>query len=229
MKKCPQCNSVFPDELVYCTHDGTPLVSDNLPLPSAENADAEPETVIRAEPFVVAVAPEKISPAPVVYHSAAPPIIVEKAQSSRNYLVFLMIGLLLGGGLVLLTLVLSRSYSANNQLENSNGKRRTINVETGQSNVRDAAKTTVKNGDSFSEKHAGKTNADEDKFNGRVIVANANLRSAPDLAGTAIDALPLGDRINIERRENDNSPWFHVTCEHGASGWMHGNMIEYTE
>ena len=69
--------------------------------------------------------------------------------------------------------------------------------------------------------------SDED-FNGRVIVENANVRSAPSASASQVDILPDGDRITIERRENATSPWYYVTCEHGISGWMHGNTIEFT-
>ncbi len=52
---------------------------------------------------------------------------------------------------------------------------------------------------------------------------------ATDGTPDEIDVLPVDDRITIERRENEKSPWYYVTCEHGASGWMHGNTIEFTQ
>ena len=51
MKVCPQCSSVFGDDFLYCSNDGSVLVEENLPLPTE---DAEAETVIRRrEPIIV--------------------------------------------------------------------------------------------------------------------------------------------------------------------------------
>ena len=77
--------------------------------------------------------------------------------------------------------------------------------------------------------HQTPTDADDSDFNGRVIAENAFVRASPSKTAAQTDVLPVNDRLHIERRESDNSPWFYVTCEHGTSGWMHGNTIEYTE
>ena len=66
-------------------------------------------------------------------------------------------------------------------------------------------------------------------FNGRVIAQNAYVRAAPRSSSNQVDILPVDDRIEIERRENADSPWYYVTCEHGIGGWMHGNTIEFTD
>ena len=79
-----------------------------------------------------------------------------------------------------------------------------------------------------SAKHEKRTDTDDDEFNGRVISQNAFVHAAPNRNSKQIDVLPVDDRLNIEERENESSPWFRVTCEHGTSGWMHGNTIEYT-
>ena len=76
---------------------------------------------------------------------------------------------------------------------------------------------------------SGEKTFSNDKFNGRVIMLNAYVRSAPSKSANKVDILPMDDRINIERRENANSPWYYVTCEHGTSGWMHGDTIEFTQ
>jgi hypothetical protein len=39
----------------------------------------------------------------------------------------------------------------------------------------------------------------------------------------------MNDRIDIIRRENENSPWYQIECEHGTGGWMHGDTIEFTQ
>jgi len=77
-------------------------------------------------------------------------------------------------------------------------------------------------------KHAQPTAADAEEFNGRVIARNAYVRASPSKSAAQIDVLPLNDRINIERREDESSPWFYVSCEHGTKGWMHGDTIEFT-
>jgi len=77
-------------------------------------------------------------------------------------------------------------------------------------------------------KHAVRTDDADDEFNGRVITLNAYVRSQPSRTAREIDVLPIDDRLEIEERENENSPWFEVTCEHGTKGWMHGNTIEFT-
>ena len=81
----------------------------------------------------------------------------------------------------------------------------------------------------MSKKHETRTSADDDEFNGRVIAVNAYVRTSPSRSSDEIDVLPVDDRINIEKRENENSPWYYVTCEHGTSGWMHGNTIEFMQ
>ena len=77
--------------------------------------------------------------------------------------------------------------------------------------------------------HSEKTLAADDEFNGRVITLNAYVRSAPSKTATQIAVLPQDDRINIGTRESPNSPWYKVVCEHGTSGWMHGDTIEFTK
>lgn len=54
MKTCPQCQSEFADDYVFCMSDGTPLAS----------AEAEPETVVSSRvqlPATTALAPEMLS------------------------------------------------------------------------------------------------------------------------------------------------------------------------
>lgn len=62
----------------------------------------------------------------------------------------------------------------------------------------------------------------DSEFNGFVRVENGNLRSAP--SSTVIDILPQNDRVNMTER---SGKWYRIICEHGASGWMHGNNLDW--
>lgn len=234
MKVCPQCNSVFGDDFVFCSNDGTVLVEENLLLPT-EADDAETETIIRRAPIVVDFNEPLPTQAETVemHHNDLPPalpaqpIIVEKTSRSKFYALFLLVGLLIGGGLVLATLLAAR-YMNRQSETNVSVQTKAVenkNQKTPQPVERDNEIDKLAD-ELHSKRDASKT--DED-FNGRVIVSNANVRAAPSASASQIDILPNGDRITIERRESASSPWFYVTCEHGISGWMHGNTIEYTQ
>lgn len=226
MKKCPQCSTVYGDDIQFCLNDGTPLIAENFSLPSADDG-IEAETVIRHAPIVVDVSGEDFSPAPESFPQIAPPktIVVEKPASSRNYAIFLLVGLLLGGSLVLLTLFLARNFYRDDATQVSVNNNRSGAVNQAQ-NVRENPRNKI---EAENDRHQTQTNDDDAEFNGRVIALNAYVRSAPDLSASKSDVLPVSDRINIEQRENDNSPWFYISCEHGTSGWMHGNTIEFTD
>jgi len=226
MKKCPQCNSVYTDDTEYCLNDGQILISEVFPLPSEVSPDDEEITIIRTEPIVVDLSPTN---APTLEYQMPPQNVPAKTKSSsKNYLVFLIIGLLLGGGLVLATLFLAKNFYQNNNA--SNMKSSTINANQASN------KNESKNSDSpadkqvtASAKHQEKTGDADEEFNGRIITLNAYIRSSPSRSSSEIDILPVDDRLTITARDNENSPWFHVVCEHGVSGWMHGNTIEYTK
>ncbi|MEO6589790.1 MAG: SH3 domain-containing protein, partial [Pyrinomonadaceae bacterium] len=154
------------------------------------------------------------------------PIVVEKTSNSKFYALFLLVGLLLGGGLVLATLLAARFINRPTEANIS------IQTKTGENKTQKTPEIIERDNDVdklADELHRKKvaSRPDED-FNGRVIVENANVRSAPNANASQIDILPDGDRIEIERRESGGSPWYYVTCEHGISGWMHGNTIEFT-
>lgn len=241
MKRCPQCHTVFESELVFCQNDGTPLVDENFSLPSLSESDFEAETIIRREPIVVDLSAQSqnIAPDENLNHQTSSPTAIESVvvevpakNSSGKYVVFLALGLVLGGALVLATLMLAKSFYAGNGA-NNNLKQITVNVS--EQNVK--AKTTPlenrnENKNSFEPmangKHEARTATDDEEFNGRVIALNAYVRASPSRTAAQIDILPMSDRIDIERREDESSPWFYITCEHGTSGWMHGDTIEFT-
>ena len=225
MKKCPQCNTVYANETIYCLNDGTLLIEENFSLPSeaAMNLE-EAETVIRHEPIVIGFAQNTSPNEPNTYQ--IPPdvenIIIQpspqKSSNTGKYAIFLITGLLIGGGLVLAAIFLS------------NGLFKTGNVNANRI-VASANTKQIKLPDSNPASRHLEANkiVDADELNGRVIALNAYLRSAAGKDSAIIDTLPMDDRLKIGDRENENSPWYQVTCEHGASGWMHGNMIEFTK
>ena len=233
MMICPQCNSVYGDDFVYCSNDGTVLIKQDLPLPTGAD-DAEAETIIRREPFVVDFTSAPTQAETVEMSYAAPvspqPIIVEKTSSSKFYVLFLLVGLLLGGGLVLATMLAARVI---NRPDEANAA--AVQAKTPDAKIQKTPENVNAERDNEVDKIADQLHQKRDEsktdsdFNGRVIVENANVRSAPRNNASQVDILPNGDRIEIERRENANSPWFYVVCEHGISGWMHGNTIEFTK
>ena len=230
MKRCPQCNSVFDDSLVYCTNDGAALLEEGFVLPS-ENlpTDAEEEiTVIRHDPITIdipnphaAIAPEQFS-----YQAAAAdnivPVIVEKRRNTGKYLLFLFLGLILGGGAVLALALFGVFLYQNRAASNTAPTNRNSALNSAPNKPSPTPLTA-------SAKHDSRTEKADTDFNGRVIAANAYVRSSPNRNSKQIDILPIDDRLNIEDRKNPNSPWFKVTCEHGTSGWMHGNTIKFME
>ena len=225
MKRCPQCSSVFEDNVSFCANDGATLIDEHFVLPSEQ---IEEDTIIRTNPIIVNLENEERIPNQIsqVEPQAENIIVVpaQNASANRNYLLFLVVGLLIGGFLVLAALMFSRGYFSNEKVAvNTAGNRENTAIE--ESAVEDENVFP-----SAGEKHS-ETNAsvDEDELNGRVITLNAYVRSAPNANAAEIDVLPENDRIQIIERENDKSPWYKVVCEHGTSGWMHGNTIEFTD
>lgn len=233
MKRCPQCNTVFGDELVYCPNDGATLLKESFSLPS--QSDFEDETIIRREPIVVDLANKNAAPSQTSYPQTAPPVEdvivrVPAKNNSAKYALFLLVGLLLGGGLVLATLLLTRnsaSGGANNNLETNSAvtsatPKKTVAPPTNlNANIANRSETA-------SRLHTERTDDADGEFNGRVISLNAYVRESPSRNSAESDVLPVDDRLTITARNDPNGLWFHVVCEHGMSGWMHGNTIEYT-
>jgi hypothetical protein len=232
MKRCPQCNSVFDDSLDYCTNDGTPLTQETFVLPSeASPIDTEEETVVRQAPITVEIHHQNQSAPTEQFNYPNPtaetvvPVVIERRRNTGKYLLFLVLGLVLGGGLVLAAVLFSMYLSQQKTTEVSVSTNRNSQVNSVQTPKPTPTETPV----TASAKHEKRTDKPDDDFNGRVITLNAYVRSSPSRNANEIDVLPIDDRLHIEEREDENSPWFRVTCEHGASGWMHGNTIEYTK
>lgn len=234
MKKCPQCDTVYGDEVVYCLNDGAAVIEETFPLPLVDDS-IEEQTVIRREPIIVDFGEDEESSRHAVYQVPPTPenIIVVPAKTTSNagkYALFLVLGLLLGGGLVLMTLLLSRRLYRDENTNSVKTNQTEISVKTipaAQNKTENKAENKVV--ETISGKHDKATSASDADFNGRLIVTNARVRSSPSADSSAVDTLPMNDRISIIRRENPNSPWYEVECEHGTSGWMHGNTIEFTK
>jgi hypothetical protein len=243
MKKCPQCNSVYEDETIYCLKDGAQLREESFSLPSsaADTQDDEP-TLFRSKPIVIdlsspdaphasAANPPVPPPPPPAYEN----IIVVPANAgsaNRNYALVLVIGLLIGGGLVLGTLLLSRNL---NQETNTDPVRTNAPVvKTEKSKASPEAQNKKDAGfeeaaPALPNKHAEPNDDAAESANGRVIARNARVRLAPEKDAPVVDTVPMNDRIDIIRRENENSLWYQIECEHGTGGWMHGDTIEFTQ
>ncbi len=230
MKKCPQCNTVYGNEVAFCLNDGAALIEETFSLPPTDDS-IEEETVIRHEPIIVDFGASEETPGQTTYQVPPTPenIIVIPARTTSNtgrYALFFTLGLLIGGGLVLATILLSRTLYQN---ENTNSVK-TNQTEKSVKTIPTAEnKNENKVGETISDKHDKATSASDEDFNGRVIVTNARVRSSPSADSSAVETLPMNDRLNIIRRENPNSPWYEIECEHGTSGWMHGNTIEFTK
>ena len=77
MKKCPNCQATFDDNMRFCQTDGTPLVEDT---PPAEPLEAEPAfdpyaTIVGTKANVIEIAPEE-----PVEKSASEPVSAEVAE-----------------------------------------------------------------------------------------------------------------------------------------------------
>lgn len=228
MKKCPQCNKVFDDNLVYCTQDGTPLVTENFAPPTEILEDTEEETVIHREPIVVDFSQAAATTEQLNYQTPPTqnplPIIVERKSNFWKYLLFMFVGLIFGGSLVLAALFLSGKISPAN-----NSQVAVKNTANNAENRPQKSPTATPTPFPLNSEHQTRTEEDDEEFNGRVIASTAFVRSAPSKDAAQSDLLPKDDRLKIERRANDNSPWYNVSCEHGTKGWMHGDTIEFTK
>jgi hypothetical protein len=237
MKKCPQCNTVYDDSVAFCLNDGTALVKEPDSQPSIDDSD-EPETIVRHDPIIIDFTETNESP-PAINHPAIPAenIVVvpaETAAVTRNYAMFLILGLIIGGSLVLATLWFSKSLY---QTENANAENISVNYNQAIKNEPEKIETPkptieAQNNNVVIETASNKHSEPNESFagiaNGRVIVLNARVRFAPDRDAPIVDTLPMNDRIEIIRRQHSNSPWYQIECEHGTTGWMHGDTIEFT-
>lgn len=228
MKKCPQCSKVFDDSLSFCTLDGTPLIAENPAPPSELAPNDEEETVIHRDPIVV----DFSTPPPTTeqFNYQTPPqeivtpVVVERRGNFWKYLVFMLVGLIFGGSLVLAALFLSGKLSPAN-----NSQVAVRNTANNAENRPQKSPTATPTPFPLNSEHLTHTDEDDEEFNGRVIASTAFVRSAPSKDAAQSDLLPKDDRLKIEKRANENSPWYNITCEHGTKGWMHGDTIEFTK
>lgn len=214
MKRCPQCSRVYQEDIQFCLDDGTALIGED----GFTQSDEE-ETVIHHDPITIDLNPPTPQPQ-VVYQTVQPP--VQAVSPGRNPLLFLLLGLAIGGGLVLAAMLLARSIYRDAATPANSTTPTPMQTPL-------PSPSPSKTIESTTEHDKPDPNADEDELNGRVISANAYVRSAPNADAPIVDMLPVDDRLNIGTRAKPNSPWYEVTCEHGTTGWMHGNTIEFAE
>lgn len=231
MKRCPQCNSVFEDEMIFCKQDGTLLGQDGFSLPSdfLPNAETETEqeTVLRYQPINIDIEKPNIpqQPQPIEqpqvnpyipnHGNFPPPSSPKQNRGCLKYSVFLLIGLIIGGGIVLA--ILGFGYFYLNKSSNANVANNNTNIATNQNTKTSDNKHSQPN-----------PNVDEKSLNGRIIRANAILRSTPNSNSKRVDTLPKNDRIEIIQRRSSTSKWYEIECEHGSRGWIDGYTIEFT-
>ena len=230
MKRCPQCNSLYEDSVQFCLNDGNPLTDESFSLPSDEE-----ETIIRHDPITINIPAPNEQGGTNYYNPPVENVVVVPADSvsaNRNYALFLIVGLLIGGGLVLGTLLLARNYfqSAKTNSINVTANSNRITATENPKSTPDAVNTNIAAVENPSGKHdEPNPDVNDGLFNGRVIASNARIRNEPSSNASVVDVLPFGDRLDIIDRAGSNSPWYQVECEHGTTGWMHGDTIEFTK
>ncbi len=242
MKRCPQCNTVFEDELQFCKEDGSPLIEEKLPLPSdfspVNRDEGEQETVIRHQPISFDISssdnvpqrtqpteePPQVNPYVPDHGNFPPPHPPKQSRSCLKYAIFLVIGLIIGGGVVLAIMGVGFFYMNNVSDANQNPE---IAAHTENAN-QNTEKTRAKK--SSNDRHSEPNlEADTAKLNGRIIKNRAVLRSSPSGRARRVDVLPNNDRIAIINRKSSSSKWYQIECEHGSRGWIDGYSIEFTE
>jgi TolB-like protein len=88
MKKCPQCQIVYPEAQNYCRTDGAALFSDSAPtetLPTGKLAGAD-QTVTAVLPVQAVKVPKRKSKSKAIASIAVLPFINESADASAEYL-----------------------------------------------------------------------------------------------------------------------------------------------
>jgi hypothetical protein len=229
MKRCPECNEVYSEQLQYCLKDGRPLI----PVGAV---DDDYDTVVRPEQVVIDIE-DPARPAVPVSPDIIPPQQAEP-RAKVNPLAVLIAGTLIGGLLVLVAVLAfslvnrDRSAEPSNQrpnvsLKNSSSPKPTptdrlpSNADIAANSAREppANSTAMNVPDPESLAKKG--------FNGRVIMINAVVRSSPSVDSDEIAILPFDEPVKIGKPATEHSPWFRVTTEDGTTGWMHGNTIEF--
>ncbi len=227
MKKCPQCHNSYNDENIYCLNDGAILI-DELPSTITFNY---PNNPLPNPAFVVDISPKDETPTLIAPFPPRVQIASTKSES-KNYVVLLLIGLLAGGGLVLGTFFLTKSFGERKTevATNANSAKSKVNSNDEKSSATNADITSgynnvITNSANSTEEAKPKKKGN---YNGRVIMINAYLRSAPSDYATEVEVLPMDSFVKVGKRAAPNSPWYRVTSESGTNGWMHGNTIEFT-
>ena len=139
MKRCPSCNRTYTDtSLNFCLEDGTPLVSDTAPAfdpnatvrdPTPRHTSEPPATEIYRQKPLLNQVPEMIQPrqAPPQW-SPTPQLRPQKKSNAVWWVVggIAVVGIL-GVGLIIMILALSR-LGADNNASNDNDNTRAVNT-----------------------------------------------------------------------------------------------------
>ncbi len=250
MKKCPQCNNSYGDENLFCLNDGTPLTAELRPTMAFNHHLPETKDLS----FVVDLAQNEETPTQVVplLPIINPPQPTQKTSGAKNYLIALLLGLLIGGGLVLATIFLMKDFGEtkndvavmpntnHNQNKNLSENKKseelkkdsTVVSNTNEINsVKPAANADITNKPADDNANKLKREEAEKKkrlrnFNGRTTALNVNLRLAPTDLSESLDVLPNDEPIKVGKPANINSPWYRVVTISGKKGWIHGDWIK---
>lgn len=247
MNRCPQCQYLFDKHISRCPNDRSFLMPDLPPTVEYINPYVSNPTLIKTMAF------PRFAPVPPV-NEAQPPR--KKPDNYAGFLlVGLLLGCITIASLFVIVRFFSNAGNnvsaavprnvdnpskGNAQTKPANDEIKPANAEPNRSSESAAvnkpvnAQTPEKPANVYPPKDTlPAANTDVYKkpvnnFNGRVIMMNAFLRSAPDMNAPEVTVLPLSSPITIGKQASPNSPWFRVKSEDGAVGWMHGNTIEYT-
>lgn len=174
MKKCPNCQNTYGDENLYCLNDGSLLTEEPAPTVAFNLPGSAPANT----PFVVDLSAKDETP--TVIHNYEP---VSRAENdlpknaSKNYLIFLLIGLLCGGGLVLLTVFIMNSSKTNQGVDVNNSSN---------ANQAALARTPVSN---------AQTNAALPKNRAN---QNSNQRNSVTIQNTKNDSLDMSQNCRLD-------------------------------
>jgi len=233
MKQCPECKEVYSDQLLYCMRDGQKLFD-------IDDDDGEP-TVVRPQPIFVDITDppvvEPIDPKPVV-EPLPEPMPVATEGRGVNTVAVLIIGTMIGGILVLATMVAVSILTRQKPPAPVNQ----VNIPLKPSNTPKPSPTETRSpvptqAPTVDADSSEKDDADDPRqrddglirrgFNGRVIMTNAVVRAAPSIDSDELAVIGYGEPVKIGKPAGENNPWYRVTTEDGVSGWMHGNTIEF--
>ncbi len=231
MRVCPQCGHSNEDDSTFCVVDGVQLDNDARIRVDLAQSELDEKTRIVERPSTAPLA----SPAPA---------------ASRPALIYGIIGALAASVILLATYIaLNRvgvdsgntvsSETSASPLPGSNGITNSAANQSNRSPERPAPNNSIAGNIADPPQSAASATGPQDAdrepkaparkqgFNGRVIMLNAIIRSAPSMDAYEVGVVGFNQPIRIGKSAGGNNPWYRVTSANGTTGWMHGNTIEF--